>query len=86
MGIYSHKHILTEYANSRMTVAMAMGHTLQHIAKLHKLQADANANRYALRGRVDTLEQDVAALRSEIARLTARLRSHLSRSRSGASS
>ena len=70
MGTYSHKKILLEYANDRMTVEMAMGRALQHIDKLYDLLTTANINRYELRGRVDTLEKTVSALQSEIARLT----------------
>ncbi len=69
MGTYNHKKILSDYANGRMTVEMAMGHTLQHIDKLYELQTTANVNRYKLRGKVDALEKTVATLQSKIARL-----------------
>lgn len=71
MGTYDHKQILSDYANGRMTVETAMGHTLQHIDKLYELQTNANVNRYELRGRVDSLEKIVTTLQAEIARLTA---------------
>lgn len=71
MGTYDHKQILLDYANSRMTVEMAMGHTLQHIDKLYDLQTTANINRYELRGRVDTLDKTVSTLQAEITRLVA---------------
>jgi len=71
MGTYDHKQILSDYANGRMTVEMAMGHVLQHIEKLYDLQTTANINRYELRGRVDTLDKTVSTLRAEVARLVA---------------
>jgi uncharacterized small protein (DUF1192 family) len=71
MGTYDHKQILSDYANGRMTVESAMGHTLQHIDKLYELRTNANVNRYELRGTVDTLERAITTLQAEIARLTA---------------
>ena len=71
MGTYDHKQILSDYANGRMTVEMAMGHALQHIEKLYELQTTANINRYELRGRVDTLDKTVSTLQAEVARLVA---------------
>jgi hypothetical protein len=71
MGTYDHKQILSDYANDRITVDMAMGHTLQHIDKLYDLQTTANVNRYELRGRVDTLETTVATLQAKVDRLIA---------------
>lgn len=71
MGTYDHKKILSDYANGKMTVEMAVGHTLQHIDKLYDLQTTANINRYELRGRVDMLDKMVSALQKEVARLAA---------------
>ena len=71
MGTYDHKQVLSDYANGKITVEMAMGHALQHIDKLYGLQTTANINRYKLRGRVDALEKVVTALQTEIARLMA---------------
>ncbi len=70
MGTYNHKQILSDYANDRMTVEMAMGHTLQHIDKLYDLQTTANVNRYELRGRVDILEKTVTTLQAKVDQLT----------------
>jgi uncharacterized small protein (DUF1192 family) len=70
MGTYDHKQILSDYVNGRMTIEMAMGHTLQHIDKLYDLQTSANINRYELRGKIDTLENRISILQTKIDRLT----------------
>ncbi len=79
MGTYDHKKILSDYANGKMTVEMAVGHTLQHIDKLYDLQTTANINRYELRGRVDRLDKMVSALQKEVARLAALIEKFLPR-------
>lgn len=79
MGTYDHKKILSDYANGKMTVEMAVGHTLQHIGKLYDLQTTANINRYELRGRVDRLDTMVSALQKEVARLAALIEKFLPR-------
>lgn len=71
MGTYDHKQVLSDYANGRITVEMAMGHTLQHVDKLYELQTTATINRYELRGKLDTLENKVNILQTEVARLVA---------------
>lgn len=71
MGTYDHKKVLSDYANGRITTDMAVGHVLQHLDKLYELQTAANINRYDLRGRVDTLQQTVADMQTEVARLAA---------------
>jgi hypothetical protein len=71
MGTYDHKQILSDYESGRMTVEMAMGHSLQHIDKLYELQTTANVNRYEVRGKIDTLENRVNTLQKEVARLAA---------------
>ncbi|MBN1220505.1 MAG: hypothetical protein JXM69_16390 [Anaerolineae bacterium] len=71
MGTYDHKQILADYTNGRITVEMAVGHTLQHLDKLYELQTTANINRYELRGKIDALENRVGILQAKIDRLTA---------------
>ncbi len=71
MGTYDHRQILSDYERGRMTVEMAMGHSLQHIDKLYELQTTANINRYELRGKLDALENRVTTLQAEVARLIA---------------
>ena len=82
MGTYDHKQILSDYANDRMTVEMAMKHTWQHIDKLYDLQTTANINRYQLRGRVDTLDITVSTLQAEVARLVILIEKFLSKQKS----
>ncbi len=65
MSTYDHKKVLSDYVNGRMTVEMAMGHSLQHIDKLYESQAAANLSRYGLRDKVDSLEKTVTALQTE---------------------
>jgi hypothetical protein len=79
MGTYDHKRFLSEYAQGKMTVEMAMGHTLQHINKLYELQTTANMSRYELRGKVDTLENKVNTLQAKLDRLTALVEKSLPR-------
>jgi hypothetical protein len=85
MSTYDHKQVLSDYANGKMTVEMAMGHSLQHIDNLYELQTTANINRYELRGKVDTLESRVNALQTEVTRLTVVVEKSLSKRRQTAS-
>lgn len=70
MGTYDHKQIISDYAIGRITVEMAVGHSLQHIDKLYEAQTAANLSRYELRGKVDTLENTINALQAKVDRLT----------------
>lgn len=69
MGTYHHKKVMADYATDKITAEMAIGHILQHLDKLYELQANANVNRYKLRGKVDTLEKTVNDLQLEITQL-----------------
>ena len=73
MGTYDHRQVLSDYANSKITVEMATGHSLQHIDKLYEAQTAANVSRYELRGKIDTLENRVKALQAQVDRLTAHI-------------
>jgi hypothetical protein len=44
MSTYDYDKVMADYANGRITVEMAMGHSLQHIGKLYEAQAAANAS------------------------------------------
>ena len=79
MGTYDHRQILSDYESGRMTVEMAMGHSLQHIDKLYELQTTVNVNRYEMRGKIDTLENRVNTLQKEVARLAALVEKFLSK-------
>jgi hypothetical protein len=79
MGTFDHKQLLSDYESGRMTVEMAIGHALQHIDKLYEFQTTANINRYELRGKIDTLENRVNTLQTEVARLTTLMEKVLSK-------
>ena len=70
MSTYDFDKVLSDYANGRITVEMAMGHSLQHIAKLYEALA-ANTNRAAEQTKVSTLEKRVNTHQAAIDRLTA---------------
>lgn len=70
MGTYSHKQVLSEYANGHITAEMAIGHALQHIDKLYEAQTAANLSQSELRSKVNILENMVNALNTEVIRLT----------------
>ena len=71
MGTYDHKQVLSDYANGKMPVEMAIGHSLQHIDKLYEEQTAANISRHELRGKTDALENRVSALQTKVDRLIA---------------
>lgn len=62
MATYDHEKVLADYGHGKIDVEMAMGHALQHIGHLYVAQSAANADRQALRKRVDTLEATVTHL------------------------
>ncbi len=66
MGTYDRKKVLSDYANGRMKVEMAMGHSLQHIDKLYEEQTTANTRRQEIRDKVAELEKETKALRTEV--------------------
>lgn len=71
MGTYDHKQVISDYATGRITLEMAIGHSLQHIDKLYEAQTAANLSRYELRSKVDTLETRVNTLQAAVDRLMA---------------
>jgi uncharacterized small protein (DUF1192 family) len=71
MGTYDYKQVISDYANGKMTVERAMGHSLQHLDKLYEAQIAANLSQYETRSKVDTLEQRINVLQKEMARLAA---------------
>ncbi len=71
MSTYDHKKVLSDYANGRMDVEMATGHSLQHIDKLYQAQSTANTRRQEIRDQATKLEKEVKTLRSKVKRLQA---------------
>ncbi len=69
MSTYDHQKVLSDYANGRMDLKMAMGHSLQHIAQLYKEQTTANTRRQEIRDKATDLEKEVKTLRAEIEQL-----------------
>ncbi len=66
MSTYDHRKILSDYGNGRMKVETAMGHSLQHIAKLYEVLNTANTSRQALRNTLKRLEDELKTLQAEI--------------------
>lgn len=67
MSTYPIEKILSDYSNERMDVETATGHSLQHIEALHKTQTAAKADHQALRNRVNTLEETLKTLQTDLA-------------------
>ncbi len=79
MGTYDHKKVLLDYANGNITSEMALGHGLQHIDKLYEALTVANLSWYELRSKVDTLEDMVSTLQTEISHMTIFIEQSLSK-------
>ncbi len=45
MGTYDHNQVMSDYEHGRITVEMALGHSLQHIAKLYEPLRAVNVDR-----------------------------------------
>ena len=71
MSTYEFDKVLSDYEHGRITVEMAMGHSLQHIGKLYEAQAAAHADRRSEHAKMDALEKHVIAMQAAIDRLTA---------------
>ncbi len=71
MSTYDFDKVLSDYANGRMTLEMAMGHSLQHIGKLYEALAAANPSRSAGQIKIDALEKRVNSQQTALDRLTA---------------
>jgi len=70
MSTYDFDKVLSDYANGRITVEMAMGHSLQHIAKLYEALS-TNITRSPEQTKVNALEKRVNTHQTAIDRLTA---------------
>jgi len=71
MSTYDYDKVMADYSQGRITVEMAMGHSLQHIGKLYEALAAANSNRPATQAQIDALDKRVITLQATIDRLTA---------------
>ncbi|MCE7981653.1 MAG: hypothetical protein DYG89_10705 [Caldilinea sp. CFX5] len=69
MSTYPIEKVLSEYAHERMTVEMAMGHCLQHIANLTDGQVAGSAEGQTLRRQVNALEDRLTSVQSQLDRL-----------------
>ena len=66
MSTYDFDKVLSDYANGRITVEMAMGHSLQHIGKLYATQS---ATRTEWRSEIDALKKQVNLVQAVVDRL-----------------
>lgn len=71
MSTYDHKQVLNDYEKGKITPEMAIGHGLQHIAKLYEAQAAVNTGRGAEQARVHALETRLNTLQATVDRLNA---------------
>jgi len=69
MATYDYEKVWADYANGRMDVEMAMGHSLQHIGQLYAAQTAATADRQGLYKQIQGLEGDVKTLQAVVERL-----------------
>ena len=66
MSTYDYAKVMMDYANERMSVEMAMGHTLQHIGQLYTADTNAAAQQRELRAEINSLTEAVNTLRNEL--------------------
>jgi hypothetical protein len=66
MSTYDFDKVLSDYEHDRITVEMAMGHSLQHIGKLYATQT---AVRTEWRNEIDALKKQVNLVQAAVDRL-----------------
>ncbi len=66
MSTYDYAKVMSDYANERMTVEMAMGHALQHIGLLYIADNNAATQQRELQAQIITLLEVVKTLRNEL--------------------
>jgi hypothetical protein len=66
MSTYDFDKVLYDYEHDRITVEMAMGHSLQHIGKLYATQTTA---RTEWRSEIDALKKQVNLVQAAVDRL-----------------
>lgn len=69
MGTYDINKLLSAYAGESITVEQAVGHSLQHLAKLYEAQAGASISRADLRNDINALSLRLATLQADVDRL-----------------
>ncbi|MBV7329219.1 hypothetical protein KFU94_13410 [Chloroflexi bacterium TSY] len=69
MGTYNYEKVLLDYEKGHMDVEMAMGHSLQHIGKLHEGQNHAASEHQVLQKRMNTLEELVQGMQKGLTAL-----------------
>jgi len=81
MSTYDYNKVMSDYEHGRITVEMAMGHSLQHIGKLYEAQTSTSVNMRAEQAKVDALEKRVNTMQAAIDRRTAFMEKVLGRSK-----
>ena len=72
MSTYDFDKVLSDYEHGRITVAMAMGHSLQPIGKLYTTQATVHTEwRTEWRSEIDALKKQVNLMQAVVDRLHA---------------
>ena len=66
MSTYDYAKVMSDYANERMSVEMAMGHALQHIGQLYTVNNSATSQQRELQAQVNSLTEAVKTLRDEL--------------------
>lgn len=86
MATYDHKQVLADYAQGKITPEMAVGHSLQHIAKLYEAQAATTVERRTEQAKLDALAQRVHTHQTAIDRLLAFMEKVLTKRKPASSS
>jgi hypothetical protein len=71
MSTYDFDKVLSDYEHGRITVEMAVGHSLQHIGKLYEAQAAATTDRRTGQTKLDALDKRIDTQQAAIDRLLA---------------
>lgn len=71
MSTYDYDKVMSDYANGRITVEMAMGHSLQHIGKLYETITIIKNGQHEWQTKTDAVEKRAHTLQVAVDRLTA---------------